>query len=136
MDFEEVLRIITNKKYHFIEMKLSKYELVKGQAELLLLIKDNDGITQNELASLLGIKDSSMSVRLSKLEKSGYIVREIDEENLKRKLVYITVEGKKVSVQCRRILREFDEILYNGFTKKEKTQLEKSMKKVIKNLKK
>lgn len=136
MDFEEVLRIITNKKYHFIEVKLSKYELVKGQAELLLLIKDNDGITQNELASLLGIKDSSMSVRLSKLEKSGYIVREIDEENLKRKLVYITVEGKKVSVQCRRILREFDEILYNGFTKKEKNQLEKSMKKVIKNLKK
>ena len=136
MDFEEVLRIITNKKYRFIEMKLSKYELVKGQAELLLLIKDNDGITQNELASILGIKDSSMSVRLSKLEKSGYIVREIDEENLKRKLVYITVEGKKVSVQCRRILREFDEILYNGFTKKEKTQLEKSVKKVIKNLKK
>ena len=136
MEIEDIFRIITQRKYHILEMRLAKYELVKGQADLLLLIRDNDGITQNELASIIGIKDSSMSVRLNKLEKSGYIVREIDENNLKRKRVYITVEGKKVSIQCRKILNEFDEILYKGFSKKEKLQLEKSLEKIMKNLKK
>ena len=85
MEIEEALRKIVQRKYHMLEIKLEKYGLVKGQAELLLLIKDNDGITQNELAEKIGIKDSSMSVRLNKLEKSGYIVREIDEDNLKKK---------------------------------------------------
>ena len=109
--------------------------LVKGQADLLLLIKDNDGITQNELADIIGIKDSSMSVRLYKLEQSGYIIREIDENNLKKKRVYITVDGKKVSIQCRRFIREFEDIMFEGFSQKEKNQFEKSMKKIIKNLK-
>ena len=57
MDVEEILRRITQRKYRIIEIRLAKYNLVKGQAELLLLIKDNDGMTQNELANILGIKD-------------------------------------------------------------------------------
>ena len=122
MEIEEALRKIVQRKYHMLEIKLEKYGLVKGQAELLLLIKDNDGITQNELAEKIGIKDSSMSVRLNKLEKSGYIVREIDEDNLKKKRVYITVDGKKVSAQCRKFTREFNEIMYKGFSQKDKKQ--------------
>lgn len=135
MEIEEVLRKIINRKYHTLELKLEKYGLVKGQADLLLLIKDNDGITQNELAEIIGIKDSSMSVRIYKLEQSGYIVREIDENNLKKKRVYITMEGKKVSTQCKRVIREFEEKMYEGFTQKEKNQFEKSIKKIMKNLK-
>ena len=77
-----------------------------------------------------------MSVRLNKLEKLGYIVREIDEDNLKKKRVYVTIEGRKVSVQCRKILNEFDMLLYKGFTKKEKLQLEMSLEKMLKNIRK
>lgn len=135
MEIEEVLRKIIQRKYHVMEMKLEKYGLVKGQADLLLLIKDNDGITQNELADIIGIKDSSMSVRLYKLEQSGYILREIDENNLKKKRVYITIEGKKISTQCRRFIREFEERMYEGFSQKEKNQFKKSIKKMLNNLK-
>lgn len=136
MDLEEMLRKITQRKYHILEMRLSKYDLVKGQASLLLLIRDNDGITQNELASIVDIKDSSMSVRLDKLERSGYIIRETDLENLKKKRVYITTSGKTASIQCRKILREFDEKLYDGFTKKDKKQLEKYFEKMLENIRK
>lgn len=134
MDVEEILRRITQRKYHIIELRLAKYNLVKGQAELLLLIKDNDGMTQNELANIIGIKDSSMSVRLNKLEKNGYIVREIDDENLKKKKIYITQSGKIASTQCRRILREIDEQLWNGFTKKEIKEMKKYFDKMQKNM--
>ena len=41
MDIEEIMRTITQRKYHILEMKLNKYDLVKGQADLLLLIRDN-----------------------------------------------------------------------------------------------
>ena len=134
MDIEEILRRITQRKYRIIEIRLAKYNLVKGQAELLLLIKDNDGMTQNELANILGIKDSSMSVRLNKLEKNGYIVREIDDQNLKKKKIYITQSGKIASTQCRRILREIDEQLWDGFTKKEIKEMKKYFVKMQKNM--
>lgn len=134
MDLEEVMRKITQRKYHIIEIRLAKYNLVNGQAELLLLIKDNDGMTQNELANFLGIKDSSMSVRLNKLEKNGYIVREVDSENLKKKRIYITSAGKTASIQCRKILREIEEQLWSGFTKKDIRQLEKYFDKMQKNI--
>ena len=134
MDIEEILRRITQRKYRIIEIRLAKYNLVKGQAELLLLIKDNDGMTQNELANILGIKDSSMSVRLIMLEKNGYIVREIDDQNLKKKKIYITQSGKIASTQCRRILREIDEQLWDGFTKKEIKEMKKYFVKMQKNM--
>ena len=91
-------------------------------------------MTQNELANIIGIKDSSMSVRLNKLEKNGYIVREIDDENLKKKKIYITQSGKIASTQCRRILREIDEQLWNGFTKKEIKEMKKYFDKMQKNM--
>ena len=136
MEIEEILRKIIQRKYHILEIKLEKYGLVKGQADLLLLIKDNDGITQIDLAEIIGIKDSSMSVRLCKLEQSGYIVREIDENNLKKKRVYVTVEGKKVSTQCRRFIREFEDKMYDGFSMRERNQFEKSIEKMMNNLNK
>lgn len=134
MDIDEIFRTITQRKYHIIEKRLKKYDLVKGQASLLLLIRDNDGITQNELASIIGIRESSMSVRLDKLERNGYIIREIDEDNLKKKKIYITASGKTASIQCRRIVREFDEQLFNGFTKKDKKQFEKYLEKMLDNI--
>lgn len=134
MDIEEVFRKIVQRKYHILEKRLAKYELVKGQAELLLLVKDNNGITQNELANILGIKDSSMSVRLNKLEIIGYIFRENDNNNLKKKCVYITPEGKTASVQCRKILNEIEKQLYDGFTKKDMKQFEKYLNKMQENI--
>ena len=77
MDLEEVLRRMLQRKYHILEMRLQKYNLVKGQADLLVVIRENDGLTQNELANILGIKGSSMSARLNKLEQYDYIKRNV-----------------------------------------------------------
>lgn len=130
------LRDITQAEYHKVERRLEKYNLVNGQANLLSVIKENDGFTQNELASILGVKSSSMSERLNKLENLGYIVRVIDESNLRCKRIYITTEGRKAAVQCNRILNEFENSLYDGFTKKDLKQFEKYLEKIMNNIEK
>lgn len=128
------LKNIMQAEYHNVDKRLEKYNLVKGQAKLLSAIKKNDGATQNELAILFNVRDSSMSERLYKLEVMGYIRKAIDSENQKYKRIFITTEGKKAVVQCNRILNEFDENLYKGFTKKELKQLEDCLKKIMKNI--
>ncbi len=129
-------KMITQAEYHKVDKKLEKYNLVKGQAKLLSVIKENDGATQNSLADLLNVRYSSMSERLIKLEVLGYITRIIDDDNMKYKRIYITPEGKKAATQCNRILNEFNENMYKGFSKKDVKQLESYLEKIIKNIEK
>ena len=135
-ELEEYFRDINLAMYSKLEERLAKYELVKGQAKLLLLIKDNDGSTQKELAEFLGIKYSSMSERLDKLEKNGYIERVSNEENMKYKKIFITSEGKTASVQCRKIIKEVNDLMFKGMTKKDKGIFEAYLNKIYKNLSK
>lgn len=130
------LREITQAEYHRVDKRLEKYNLVNGQATLLAIIKENDGATQNELAEILCVKSSSMSERLNRLENLGYIVRNTDEDNMRCKRIYITSEGKKATVQCNRILNEFNEILYKGFSKKDMKQLEEYLERILNNIEK
>ena len=128
------LKEITQAEYHRVDKKLEKYNIVKGQATLLSIIKENNGATQNELASILNVKYSSMSERLNKLESLGYIEKGVDENNQKYKRVYITSLGRKAVTQANKTLNEFDEKLYKGFTKKDRKQLEEYLEKMLINI--
>ena len=133
-EITDYLRKIIQSSYCRVEERLEKYGLVKGQAQLLVLIRDNDGCTQKELAEYLDVKYSSMSERLNKLENLGYIERSVDETNSKFKRIYITSSGKIAAVQCRRIQREFEEIMFKGLTKKDIKQLEEYLMKICTNI--
>lgn len=135
-ELTEYLRKITQASYSRVEERLVKYGLVKGQAALLVMIRDNNGCTQKELAETFGVKYSSMSERLNKLENMGYIERSIDDDNSKFKRIFITSEGKIAATQCRKIQNEFNSILYKGFTKKDIKQLEMYMEKLSNNVEK
>lgn len=133
-ELTEYLRKITQASYSQVELRLAKYGLVKGQAHLLMAIKENNGSTQKELADLFGVKCSSMCVRLDKLENMGYIIRSIDENNSKLKRIFVTSEGRTAGTQCKRIINEFNSILYDGFSKKDLKQLEKYLDRLIANV--
>ena len=133
-DLTEYLRKITQASYGKVEERLEKYGLVKGQAHLLVLIRDNDGCTQKDLSEMLGVQYSSMSERLNRLESLDYIVRNTDEYNSKYKRIFITSAGKIAAIQCRRIINEFEDKMYKGFTKKYIKQLETYLDKICNNI--
>ncbi len=126
---------ITQAEYKYVDKKLEKYNLVKGQAVLLSTIKENDGATQNKIAEIMNIKYSSLSERITKLEELGYICRIADDTNLKYKKVFITQSGKKAATQCNRILNDFETKLYKGFTKKEEKAFDTYLTRMKTNVK-
>lgn len=132
-DINDYFREITQNMYSQVEERLAKYGLVKGQAQLLLMIRDNDGCTQKDLANYFHVRYSSMSERLDKLEHLGYIERAQDGDNLKYKRITVTAEGKMAATQCRRILKDIEETMFKGFTKKDIGQLESYLVKMIEN---
>ena len=134
IDIMECFRKVIQASYANVEERLSKYGLVKGQANLLVAIRDNDGCTQKFLADLFGVKYSSMSERLNRLEELGYIDRYVDETNSKYKRICITSTGKLAATQCRRIQNDFNSMLYNGFTKKDLKQFEGYLENIMLNI--
>lgn len=134
-ELNDYFREITQNFYSEVEEKLTKYGLVKGQAQLLLLIRDNEGCTQKDLATYYNVKYSSMSERINKLENAGYITRVHEDGNFKNNRIYITSSGKQAAVQCRRILNDIENKLFDGFTAKEKIQFEKMLNRLLENSK-
>jgi len=71
----------------------------RGQGRILALLKLQPGISQSELAYLLGMRPQSAGELLAKLERAGLIER-TQSENDKRVLhVKLTAEGEKASEQ-------------------------------------
>ena len=134
-DINDYFREITQNIYTQVEERLAKYGLVKGQAQLLLIIRDNEDCTQKDLANYFNVKYSSMSERLNKLENLGYIERVQDDDNLKYKRIAITSEGKTAAVQCRRILNDIENKLFDGVSAKDVAVFEKTLKRIVENSK-
>ncbi len=131
----DYFREITQNFYTIVEKKLEKYGLVKGQAQLLLIIKDNEGSTQKDLANYFNVRYSSMSERLNKLEALGYIERFHEDGNLKNNKVYISAQGKQAATQCRRILKEVNDKLFKGISKKDISAFENTLVSILENSK-
>ncbi len=133
-DVNDYFREITQGIYAQSEAKLEKYGLVKGQAQLLSVIRQSEGCTQKDLAEFFNVKYSSMSQRINKLESLGYVTRVHEDGNFKNNRIYITKEGKLAATQCKRILAEVEKKLYKGISKKDVQTFEGILIKMINNI--
>ena len=72
----------------------------KGNGRILTAVRDNNGITQTQLADELDIRPQSLTRALAELEEMGYIERKRDENDRRNISVFITEEGRSL---CKKI---------------------------------
>jgi MarR family transcriptional regulator, transcriptional regulator for hemolysin len=70
--------------------------LSRSQWRVIAYLYRQDGITQTELADMLGIEKAPIGTLLEKLEKIQLIDRRCDSEDKRAKRVYITDAGRKM----------------------------------------
>lgn len=114
-----------NRQMHRVSHKEGhrKGRLYHGQANLLLLISQNDGASQRELAEQMDIRPSSMTEMLTKLEQNGLIVKKRDNKDQRVMHIYLTEEGKKASEKITESKDTLAESLFTGLTEDEQEQL-------------
>ncbi|MBT8307279.1 MAG: MarR family transcriptional regulator [Maribacter sp.] len=105
-------------------------DLSKEQMIVLKELNVQDGLNQNELASLAFRDKSSMARLLSKMERKNYIRREQSKEDKRINLVYLTEKGRVVYKQTRPVLKKLIKTMEQNITKSEKKQLIQILKKV------
>lgn len=94
-----------------------------GQARILAALELKDGVSQKDLAFLLGIRPQSLTLALDKLEGDGYIERKQDEADKRARRVYITEAGKQRAAEQAEERASHAEKAFSALTEEEKDQL-------------
>lgn len=123
---------------HFIrrEKFLSEVKLFRGQAPVLLTLKEKDGLSQKEIVETLRIKPSTVNLILRRMEKRGLIKKEKGEKDRRFSKIYLTEEGKKVIERLEEVFRILEEECFMEFSEEEKKILRDYLKRIRDNLKK
>lgn len=118
-------------EYHLQEL-FSEHglDLSKEQMIILKRLHEQDGLNQNELASLTFRDKSSMARLLSKMEKKNYIQRKQSKEDKRTNLVFLTVNGRTIFEQTRPALKKLISTMEENITDEEKRLMIKVLKKV------
>jgi DNA-binding MarR family transcriptional regulator len=124
------MKAIHQHSYH----KLEKTKLYPGQPQLLLHIKDNEGITQKALSEKHFVKPSTITGMLSKLEANHYVYRVPDEDDKRMMRVYLTPEGRSLANKGEVFIQGMTNKLFDGLTEEELKTLLSLIQKIRNNM--
>lgn len=97
-----------------------QFEISMRQFQILLALRLNSIDSISGLEQIFKISKSSLSLTISKMEKSGFIRKEQHPDDKDKRIVHL-----KITSKGEEITKKFDEILYESFTDFYKTLNEK-----------
>ncbi|QKG85014.1 MarR family transcriptional regulator [Kroppenstedtia pulmonis] len=111
--FEEFKALVLGEVHEV--RQLEQYHLTPQQ-ELIMayVIRQEQRITANQIASYLNISKSAVSQVISKLEKEGMVVRQTNQGNRRERWICLGSKGQKYA----RLLEELDEQLVRKYYSK------------------
>ena len=74
---------------------MESVNLTFGLYPFLIEIYKHDGVSQEDLAKILYLNESTVTRNLEKLEKKGFVTKERDPEDARRVCIRLTLEGRK-----------------------------------------
>ncbi len=117
----------------FVNDKIKHMDISAGQIPFLMVLSREEGITQDELAAHFHIDKGVVARALRKMEDKNYLFREIDPENRRRHLIYLTEKGKIAVPQIIDIDKEWEDSVCSKVSKDEYTQIMGILKKMALN---
>lgn len=103
--------------------RLQELELVPAHAGTLRAIAGNAGISQQALASLLGMVPSRLVPLLDELEERGLVERRDHPEDRRVYALHLTEKGARMMTDIGRVARAHDEAVCTALSEKEREQL-------------
>lgn len=125
-----VCKIHTNK----VNKILNELGMHKGQPLMLKELYEKDGVPQSVLAKKLDITPATAGTMVKRLEKIGYVKRKRDAKDERISNVYLTDEGRSISVRLSELQRMMDGMVFDGFSEDEKTIMGDYLTRILGNL--
>lgn len=94
-------------------------DTTRGRGRVIALLKQKDGVSTKELASIMGIRVSSLNEVLGKMENDGYVERTPSPDDRRVMLVWLTDKGKAIQLPD----QDLPNILFGSLDQGAKNQL-------------
>lgn len=107
-----------------------------AQHHILMELSRNQFASQKEIADRMNVSSATIAVSLKKLEKGGYIRKEVDDSDNRLNQITLTEKGRNVVEESRRIFKSTDLKVFDGFDQTELEDLSRLLAKLNHNLEK
>lgn len=101
----------------------SEYGINPGQMNVLVFVQvqtDNGRrVCQRDIEKYINLRASSVSILLSSLEKSGFIVRTVAEGDARTKYITLTEKGKSICIKNKLLMDRCDALIESALTEEE-----------------
>lgn len=144
MDYKSLKKAyLTIAKIHeyadrFIIQELKKNNitgLVPSHGEILLWLYQNDKMTMKNIADKIHRSKSTVTVLVNKLEKIGFVQREILTTDNRYSYISLTQKGKDFKPIFDKITDATNEKLYKNVSDNEYRQLDRILDRMLENIK-
>ena len=129
IDTSSVLTLIS--KIHsdsadFLQKKMKAQGLpnmASSHGNILFRLAVAEKLTMTELARLVNRDKSTLTVLVRKLEREGFIVREVSTEDARVSYIKLSEKGREYAEKTVEMSHDLMETCYNGFSEEEKVSL-------------
>lgn len=113
--------------------RLKPIGLGKGRYLFLIKLYENDGIRQDDLATMLQFDKATVARAISRLERDGFVTRKTDSEDRRAKRVYLTRRAVDAKPRLFAVLHEWTDVLVAGFSETERKVAVDLLKRMVGN---
>ena len=128
-----ILGMTAHKIGKLAQTMYAEYDLNKSQSMILFQLHRDGRISQKELAQKLNVSAPSIT---SMIQKTGYIVRNVDEKDQRMMRLDLTEKGQACIEHVKAIAEKMDEIAFTGISPEEKMLLRRILFQICENVEK
>ncbi|MDD3924154.1 MAG: MarR family winged helix-turn-helix transcriptional regulator [Erysipelotrichaceae bacterium] len=117
-----------------MQKRLNMHGVYRGQHFVLFYLNDHPGVSSSELAQQFGISKASLGSTIARMENNGLLIREVDNNDARRHLLYITEIGKEVATKCFEQVKQVQDMLFSQFDQDDQIKANELFRKMINGL--
>ena len=125
---------ITNRIFKQMLKEYGIKELNPGQGRILFALWQKDDIPIHELSKKTQLTKSSLTTMLDRLENSGFLKREDDENDRRAKKVRLSEKSKKLQQNYATVSNKMTQVFYGTLTNDEIDEFEDYLRRILNNL--
>lgn len=118
----------------YIKKKLAPFNLAPEQNLILMLLWEQDGLSQSTIAETLNKDKTNIARMVSNLEEKGFIKRTQSPSDRRSLTVNLTQEGKALGDEITLITEEFNELVTKGISEEEIEEVRRILAKISANV--
>lgn len=130
--FERVIKLKFNRAFCLCD----EIGIHPGQNHLLTFLHRRPGQSQKQIADMLNIKPSTVTIMIKKMEKLNLVKRIPDDIDQRIIRVYLADEGEKICEKLIKVNNEIQEDCFKDFKEDEVREMQKFLDKMQENLEK